>query len=676
LEARYGKNEILELYVNHIFLGAGAYGVQSAARRYFDKDVSELDVGEMALIAGMAQAPSRTSPLVDLGRARRRRDQVLRDMVSAKVIAPAEAERWIARPVLLRPRRDLFRERSPYFAEHVRRLLTKKYGMDALLQGGYRIDTTVRPDVDVAAQENVEFSARKVDKRQGWRGPEAHLEGDAAREEFVARSRKLYGSEPLRGGHLYLALVEQVDSSGARLRIGARPYELPLANLRWAAAWSARDATNDRTIANARSALTPGDVVWVSPEATEWRRRFSDWKYEDKGEPEWLAASDKPEGRANVVKLEQVPRVQGLLYTFDHRTGYVQALAGGTDYDRSEFNRVTQACRQPGSSFKPIYYSLALDRGYSYGTELNDIPKAEVDPVTGEVWVPTNIGNTVDYQVSLEYALVWSKNIPSVELFSLLGAREVEKWARRLGLTTPIIADKALALGASCVRPEELARAFSLFARNGRWVEPVYIRRVTDRDGRVLEDHSVAEDPFQEVHHRLDRFFGGDLEPPRQAISERTAWLTAQLLRRAIEHGHASVLRATQIPAAGKTGTSSATMDVWFAAFTSRWLTTAWLGDDQRERPLGYKDAAFMLAVPMWARYMNEVIADQPLAELPVERPSGVRPHDIGGPLHSGAAPSESSLRLPSSADSGERRRRESPPRSLDTPPLSARPRR
>jgi penicillin-binding protein 1A len=325
--------------------------------------------------------------------------------------------------------------------------------------------------------------------------------------------------------------------------------------------------------------------------------------------------------------------VQGTIFSYDHSTGYVVAMVGGEDYDRSEFNRISQACRQPGSVYKPMYYSLAMDKGYGFASLLNDVPRAEVDPITGEVWTPTNLNNTVEYQVTLEYSLIWSKNVPSVQLFKLLGGHEVEAWARRLGITTPIIPDQALALGASCTRNDELTRAFSAFAREGKVIDPVYIRRVRDRTGVVIEDHSAVGDPFGSFGERLDRMVALAGVKQKPAISPRTAWLTSTLLRHVVTRGHAPSIRSAGIPAAGKTGTSSATMDTWFIGYTSRWMTTTWIGDDLRERPLGLKDAAFMLTVPMFARYITEVTAGQPLQPVPWSRPAGVKPDDTGGTL-------------------------------------------
>jgi penicillin-binding protein 1A len=639
IEAKFSKGDILTLYLNQIFLGHGAYGVGAAARRYFDKAIGELDVGEMATLAGLARAPSRFSPLTSVERARARRDQVLGAMVAAGKITDEEANKWRARPVTVRQRPDYFHTLSPYFTEHVRRDVIKRYGEKKLLEGGLQLETTLVPWIDRAAQENVDFSARKLDKRQGWRGPVAHLVGAAA-AEFRRRVAARYGAEPPAEGRLYLGLVEGVtQDGGAKVRVGENTYVLPSASYLWAWPWSAKDFTNGRLLETTVGVLRPGDVIWVANAHRSKLRRFSDWTYDAKSEVAWLPGYDEktlkrpPPKRAVELTLEQTPRVQGAIFSYDHGSGYVVAMVGGDDFDRSEFDRVTQACRQPGSSYKPIYYSLALDQGYGFTSLLNDTPRAEVDPITGEVWTPTNLNNTVDYQVTLEYALIWSKNVPSVQLAKLVGLPEVERWARRLGFSTTIIPDQALALGASCTHTDELTRAFSAFARNGVLVDPVYIRRIRDRDGVVVEDDTSLGDPFGAPSERLDRLVATADVKPEPVISPRTAWLTSTLLRHVVTRGHAPAIRATNMFAAGKTGTSSKTMDTWFVGYTSRWMTTTWLGDDLRERPLGMKDAAYMLTVPMFARYMTEVTAAQPLEDIPWERPAGVKKDDTGGKL-------------------------------------------
>ncbi|MEO7668120.1 MAG: transglycosylase domain-containing protein, partial [Polyangia bacterium] len=611
LERRLSKNDILTLYLNQIFLGAGAYGVGGGARRYFDKSVDELDLGEMATLAGLVRAPSRFSPLTNLEAGRARRDQVLNAMVASGFIPESEATTWKSRPLIIRARPDFFRTYAPYFTEHVRRDVARRYGDKKLWEGGLQVDTTVVPWIDASAQENVDFGLRKLDKRQGWRGPVARLAGAAA-DEFRRRSAGRYGGEPPAEGRGYLGLVESVDGGAARVRVGKGTYELPTAGMLWAVPFSAKDSVNGRVLTSTEGVLHPGDVIWVRNAHRSKLRRFSDFTYDAKSEVQWLPAYDEAkQGKLQTgpveLALEQTPRVQGAIFSYDHASGYVVAMIGGDDYDRSEFNRVTQACRQPGSSYKPIYYSLAMDRGYGFGSLLNDLPRAEVDPITGEVWTPTNLNNTVEYQVTLEYALIWSKNVPAVQLFKLMGGHDVEAWARRLGITTPIIPDQALALGASCSRIDEMTRAFSAFARNGVLVDPVSIRRVRDRTGRILEDNTWVGDPMGRPEDRLDQLVLTAGKKAAPVISPRTAYLTSTLLRHVVTHGHAPAIRTASIMAAGKTGTSSATMDVWFIGFTSRWMTTTWVGDDLRQRPLGAKDAAFMITVPMFARYINEV---------------------------------------------------------------------
>jgi penicillin-binding protein 1A len=589
LEARYSKNEILTLYLNHIFLGNAAYGVQAAARRYFDRDASDLDVGQMALIAGLARAPSRYSPLVDEKAATERRSTVLDNMVETGAINANEADRWRKAPLGVSLRRDYFREITPYFAEQVRRDVVRSLGQKAVYEGGYRVETTVLPYIDVLAQENVDTAVRKLDKRQGWRGPEARLDETTA-ALFRERASALYGAEPLVEGRHYLGLVERVNAAGASVRVGAKLYQLPLANMAWAFPFSAGDATNDKLIVSATEALRRLDVVWVKWAFRSKTPRFSEFIYNEEGDAAWLEASERKPPRVIELTLEQTPRVQGAIYSYDHSNGYVLAMAGGDDFDRSEFNRVTQACRQPGSAYKPIYYSLALDRGYAFDTMWNDKPKAEVDPVTGELWVPQNIDGSYSVQVTLERALVWSKNPPSVEIFKTMGSKDVEKWARQLGISTPLITSpkcekefcSSLALGASCVHLDEITDAFAVFALNGRRPRPVTIRRVIDRQGQILQDETSPADPWLNATDRLNRVAARAGLNDAQVIEPRTAWLTSKLLREIVTVGHSGPIRATKVISAGKTGTSSRTSDVWFIGYTSRWMTTAWIGDDMR----------------------------------------------------------------------------------------------
>jgi penicillin-binding protein 1A len=432
----------------------------------------------------------------------------------------------------------------------------------------------------------------------------------------------------------------------------------------WAAKWQPGNAPNDETIDSPTQALKPGYVVWVSREIRTIQK-YRDWSLPDKTNPSWAPHDEQKEWDAahpDVVKLEQVPHPQTAIFTADHHTGYVVAMVGGFDYDRSVFNRAVQACRQPGSTYKPLYYAKGIDEGYGFDTVLNDVPVQITDPDTGETWSPGDFGGSdpQNDKSTLEFALVFSKNVPSVDLFrrlrrdgceasgahcgdghkpgSLPGDKNIEAWLRTLGMTTPLSVDDALALGASCSRIDEMARAFTLFARLGKWwprpagheKDWVYVRRVLDRTGNVIEDNTVPEDPELAAGDRYDRFAATAGIAAPQAISQRTAFLMQRLLGHEVEFGFANILRATGLNAGGKTGTSSATHDNWFIAFTSKFTTVVWMGDDKKERALGKSDAAYMTVVPLWARYMFEAAHGYPNPQIPWYVPPGQNPNDRG----------------------------------------------
>ena len=629
LERHYSKHAILALYLNHIFLGNKAHGVSMAAKRFFAKPLGELNTGQIATIAGLAKAPTRYSPLRYPQRAIRRRNEVLDRMVRNGFLTDEQAKRWKQSPLQITPPRDLFPSRAPFFTQQVYSAVRKRHHQAYETSGWLRIETTLEPTVDSAARQTVDFGARKQDKRQGWRGPEAHL-SETQQLAFRQRSAVVYGGKDLTKGRRYLALVTTVNRRGATVQIGTRSFALPLKSMKWAAAWDIK-GENDHSIHDATNALSVGDVVWVKP-STVVLGKFRDWYFANGRNPRWKPPQSNNTPDAEItVELDQFPHPQSALFTADHQTGYVLTSVGGTSFRHNQHDRVWRACRQPGSTFKPIYYSRALDLGYGYYSMWNDKPRTEIDPITGEEWTPVNLDGSTNDEVTLEYALVFSKNIPSVAIFKKIGADDAKNWARKLGFTTPIIADKALALGASCTKLHELTRAFAIFARNGTNIDWQRVRRVYDGSGHLIEDNTVYFDPMLSPADRLDRIFDHAERKPEQRISPQTAYLTSRLLRNMITYGFASILRKTGIPAAGKTGTSSATMDTSFVGYTSRWITTVWLGDDLYVRPLGLKDAAYMTVVPMWARYMYEVARDQPNQEIPWHVPPGVNPHSHGG---------------------------------------------
>ncbi len=618
LENRLSKEQILEVYMNKIFLGHNAYGVGAAASRYFDKSLGELTLGECALIAGLARAPSHYSPVASPARAVKRKSVVLQNMVSAGYITKAQRDQAELEPIELVRSPDVFRQRAPHYAEVVRQQLEQELGEDALLTQGLQIETALDLTAQAAGAEAVDRALRKMDRRQGWRGPVAHLPEPSARDTFLERTRARYGttalSDPTRW---YLGLVTDTARREVTVHVADRIARLPLRHMAWAAAYDRNTGVNDQRITNAEDALVSGDVVWVQPDAAH--------------EP----TPSKPDP---LVKLGQTPRVEASLYTFEHDTGYVVAMQGGHDYDRSQFNRPTQACRQPGSVFKAIYYALALDTGrYTMATELEDKP---YEPEPGEEWNPQNIHGTLEGKVLLRNAFIYSLNLPSIRLFQQLGATAVVKFARTLGFTTELIADKALSLGASCVRTDELSRAFAVFVRGGTWLDAVYVRRAVDKTGKTVIDNRHPFDPSMDVAGRLDRMAALAADPPAQVVDSQTSYLITRMMRDVVTTGIGGRAQRIGVPAGGKSGTASKneyTTDTWFVGFTSRFVAAAWMGDDRYERSLGDEDASYTTATPMWTDYMKTVVDGVAHHKLPLDKPVGI--HSLTVDARTGSEP-------------------------------------
>ena len=616
MESRLGKPTILEIYLNKIFLGHGAYGVGAAASRYFDKRLDELSLAESALIAGLAQAPSRWSPVRNPELAKRRRDEVLGDMVEAGYLEAPQAERAQAEPIVLTELRDPFRWRAPYFAEHARRLVSKELGNEAVLSEGLVIETSVNLALQDRARQVLDRSVRKLDRRHGWRGPEAKLTRPETQAKLRARMIAEYGEDPLSSTHPWLlGLVTAVEDRRARVSLGAIEGVLELRRASWAAPYRRDTGVNSQSINTLEDTLEVGDVIWVH----SWRDQEGAPRRDEEGAP--------------LLELGQQPQVEGTLLSYDHRSAYVEAMAGGVDYDRSQFNRATQACRSPGSVFKAIYYTLALDLGWQMDAVLEAKPW---EPEPGEEWNPRNIDKTLDGRVLMRTALIKSLNTPSIRLFLALGVDPVIEFARHLGFSSELIPDKGLSLGASCVHIDELSAAFSVFARGGTRQAPVYLRRVVDKHGTVRIDRRHPHDGGLDVAGRIDRMAALASEPPEQLLDARTNFLISRLLREVVTRGTSTRANTIGVPAAGKSGTASGryergsrrvdlTTDAWFVGFTSAHLTTAWVGfDDRNERSLGDEEASYTTAIPMWTEYMKTVVEGREHEPIPGPTPPGV----------------------------------------------------
>jgi penicillin-binding protein 1A len=512
--------------------------------------------------------------------------------------------------------RDPFRWRVPFYAEHVRQVVQHELGEDAVLTDGLIIESAANLAIDAAAGQTVDLALRRLDRRQGWRGPVANIRQDSAREQLRARMQVEYGPTPLDHPKRWiLGLVTSVDRYAAKIDLGEVVARLELTSTRWAAPYDRRTGVNDQQTNSLLSVLEVGDVVWVRAVVDSEGR-----------------ATQHAEG-APLVELGQTPLVEAALFGYDHRRGYVEAMAAGHDYDRSQFNRATLACRAPGSVFKAFYYALALDEGRQMDEVLESKPW---EPEPGEEWNPRNIEKTPDGKVLLRTAFIKSLNTPSIRLFLAVGIEDTIRFVRKLGFTTELIPDKGLSLGTSCVRIDELTGGFAVFARGGSRRDPIYLRRIVDKRGELRVDQRHPIDGAVDVAGRIDRMAALAIHPPEQLLDARSSFLIGRLLREVVTAGTATKAGHIGAPAAGKSGTASGrykrngrwddlTTDTWFVGYTSSHVTTAWMGfDDRSERSLGDEDASYTTAIPMWADFMSVVVAGRQHDKIPSHTPEGV----------------------------------------------------
>ena len=618
LESRLTKLEILYLYLNQIYLGHGAYGVQAAAQLYFDKDVGELSLAESAMIAGLPPKPSTLNPVIDLAGSKARQRYVLDRMVAEGFITPQQADQAAAeRLVILAEAPDVFGEMAPHFSEHVRRTLQAEYGGEALNREAFDVWLTVDLELQRGAEAALQAGLLSVAERQGYVGPVAHLEPKAALA-FREGATKTYGTPArLDEQRDYLALVGSVQRDAARIAVGAAEFDLPLAGgMGWAAPYDEVAPENNRRVRDATAVLQPGDVILVR-------------------------------GRAGgAVRLSQEPKVQGALVSVSPRSGEVLAMVGGFDFDQSEYNRAFQGCRQPGSVFKPLVYSRALDMEYTLATPLSDTPVSVFDAAHQLLWKPKNFEGEFQGDVILFKALTRSMNIPAIKTLDYVGADNAVSWARHLGITTPMYPDRTLVLGSSCVYPWDLAQAFGVFALRGERVRPAFVSRVMSRGGEVLEDRTAFSDPWAPSPARVDALLRAWVEPRQRVMEPTTAYLMQTLLKGVVDQGTAMAARKLGKPAGGKTGTTDA-YDAWFVGFTESLVTGVWVGSDRNTRKLGGGETGGATALPIWLEYMTLALRGVSQADFTEHPPAGIAFARIDTQTGKLAAAGRPSLNLP-----------------------------
>ncbi len=617
LEASLTKEEILYLYLNNVYLGHHSYGVQSAAENYYRKDVKDLTLGEMALIAGLPQAPSKYSPFIHPEAAINRRKYVVRRMLDEGMITKAEHDQAAAEKVSVFSVEDVFHEFAPYFTEEVRRTVVDRYGNKNLLNEGLKVYTTMDSEKQRAAQEAVMANLLIVDKRQGYRGPVQQLKDKDAREAFIAKSKKAMGEAKLTPGKFYVGLATAIDKDDttAEINIGGQIAKLPLLGMRWARKLNAEQYYPSYMINKVSTAVKVGDVVVV--------RVVSEKKelYDDK--ESYSDAADKavPTGEGTtLVRLEQEPELQAALVSIDPHRQYLVAMVGGYDFDANEYNRAFQACRQPGSCFKPIVYSAAIEKmEWTEGTIIVDSPIVEHDPEHLNTWKPQNYDEEFVGEVTVRTALVNSMNIPAVKTFiavarglgnknELVGISKLQEYAKSLGFSTPLNPDYSTALGSSCVYPFELAQVYATFNRAGLKKPTHFLRKVEDRFGRMLEDHTSFDDPWASLQDRVAAGYARLYEPGDQVITPETGWIVTDLMRGVVREGTGGPAQRLGKPAAGKTGTTNDSFDAWFTGFTRDLVTTSWVGYDMNPHPLGRYETGGRAALPAWVGYMKAAL--------------------------------------------------------------------
>ena len=564
IDRRFTKQEILYLYLNQIYLGEGTYGVQAAAQTYFGKDVDQLSLAQCAMLAGLPQAPSRYSPRTHPERARRRQIYVLNRMAEEGFITPQEARDAARETVAIQPRRPRHFFRAPYYVEHVRRLIEEKYGHEALMIDGLKVYTACNLYMQQSAEEAIMTGLRDLDKREGWRGPVEHLD-QAAAVKFVEELAKKVRPEMIGPGQILAGVVVQVEPKKAEVHLGQAQAYIDLKDAKWARTPNPNVPYYVSKLKDLNQALKVGDVILVKlVELTAGGK----WK----------------------AGLEQDPAAQSALVCMESATGEVKSLVGGRDYAQSQFNRATQANRQPGSAFKPLLYSAALDKGLTASSIILDAPVVYHLAGTDKPWKPTNYSKKFYGPTTFRVGLEKSRNVVMVKILEQIGVEYGIEYAKRLGITSPVQPNLSIALGSNSATPLEMARAYATFCNNGLKTDPIFIRRIEDRNGKVIEESQLKR---------------------TRVISPETAYIITHILEGVIQNGTGHRIKALGRPAAGKTGTTNDLRDAWFVGYTPDLVTAVWVGyDDFRE--MGRGETGSRAASPIWLDFMQRATANRP----------------------------------------------------------------
>jgi len=626
IERHFSKPQIFTMYANQVSLGHGNFGFAAAAQFYFGKRLEQLTLPEAALLAGLPRTPTGYSPILFPERARQRRNQVLAAMRENGKISEEESRQARATPLNLNIQRWT-NNIAPYFVEDVRLFLERKYGTEVVQEKGLRVYTTLNVRLQRRAEQALRNGLQAFDKRHGWRGPvENILKNPPTLPDGLLATLETYShpdwKKPLQPGSLLHGLVLEVKSEYVLVRCGELAARVTKPDFAWTGKSSAADV------------FTRGDVD--------------------------LFLVKEVKGQTLRVTLDQRPAVQGALVAIENSSGAIKAMVGGYDFEESKFNRARQAARQAGSSFKPYVYAAALLEGASPFDTIVDAPLSF--PSASGVWSPHNYDEKFEGTITLLHALAESRNVPAVRLLARVGVDKVIKLCRKFGLTSRLVPNLPLALGASDLTLLEHTSAFTTFPDDGVHISPRMIERVTNYDGRVIDDF-----------------------PPEvtDVLPAPIARLELSMLREVINSGTGTRAQALKRPLAGKTGTTNDFADGWFIGFSPSLTCGVWVGyDDHRE--LGPKEEGARVALPIWMEFMGEALKDQPVEDFP-HSPLLKDPEQVKEILASagaerllaeraGATPADSQSPgvLPTRGPSSPATPRESRPEPAPTPASSA----
>ena len=591
LEKALTKDDILELYLNEIFLGFRAYGVAAAALQYFNKSLDELTLAEAAYLAGLPKAPNNYHPVKHYERAVKQRNEVLRRMEANGYITSSQKDMAILEPIKTYTRNESRIVRSPYFTEEVRRELEEKYGEDSLYGGGLAVRSTLDPRMQKIAVKALRNGLMAYDKRHGWRGPieslsemdmEGWTKGSTTKPEGMVEN-------------WVLALVTKTTNDTAQLRIedGSKGH-IKLDDVKWAREYKNEGYARGPEIKRMSQVIKKGDVIMAE------------------------AIADTDQG----YSLRQIPDVQGAIIALDPHTGRVLAMQGGWKHGISVFNRATQAQRQPGSAFKPFVYLAALEHGFTPATLVLDAPFV-IEDRPGNFWSPTNYSNEYYGPTPIRVGIEKSKNLMTVRLADYLGMEKIADYARHFGINENMPPLLSNSLGAQETTLLNLVGSYGVLVNGGKKITPSFIDRIQNRYGETIfrHDNRMCDKCGKKI--KWEEQNAPEVPDMREQLTdERSAYQMVSILEGVVQRGTGVRIRSLGRPLAGKTGTTNESKDTWFIGFSPDLVAGVFVGFDE-PRSLGKRETGSSVAVPIFKEFMGEALKDEPL--IPFRTPNGIR---------------------------------------------------